>query len=86
MSMSMNSGPSRKLAEFFKPTVLFLATLVYCMFVLVSLLGCIWFFTARQEGKQNSWLASVGEGFSEGLSEGVAWGQSALDAGLDEGT
>jgi hypothetical protein len=50
VSMSMNSGPSRKLVEIFKPTVyadgLFLATLVYSMFVLVNLLGCIWYFTA----------------------------------------
>ena len=29
--------------------------------VLLNLLGCVWLFTARCEGYENSWLTSIGE-------------------------
>ena len=34
---------------------------MYAMAVLINLLGCVWLFTARCEGYNQSWLTSVGD-------------------------
>ena len=42
-------------------TFVYLCNIFYGMAVLVNLLGCLWLFTARCEGYENSWLTEVGE-------------------------
>ena len=39
----------------------YLSNIMYAMAVLINLLGCVWLFTARCEGYDQSWLTSVGD-------------------------
>lgn len=58
--MSMGGRLGRKLVGRIPVTLVYLSNIVYGMAVLANLLGCLWLFTARCEGVENSWLAHVG--------------------------
>lgn len=59
---SSGSGIGAKLTEKLPVSVLYLTNLVYSAAVLVNLLGCLWYWTARREGidSEHIWLRSVG--------------------------
>lgn len=59
--MSMGGRLGRKLLGRIPVTLVYLCNIFYGMAVLVNLLGCLWLFTARCEGLENSWLTNVGE-------------------------
>ena len=58
--MSMGGRLGRKLMGIIPVTLVYLCNIMYGMAVLVNLLGCLWLFTARCEGLDQSWLVSVG--------------------------
>lgn len=47
---------------------LYLINILYAMFVLINLLGCVWLFTAEAEGASISWLIEVGGFYNSPLS------------------
>ena len=58
-----SDGLGRKLAGMMPSSILYFINLMYSAAVLVNLLGCLWYWTARREGihSDHVWLRSVGE-------------------------
>ena len=59
-----SDGLGRRLAGKLPSSTVYLINLMYSAAVLVNLLGCLWYWTARREGidSDHVWLASVGAG------------------------
>lgn len=60
LTMTLTGQYSRKLFRGLSVGHVFMLMLTYITFWLLNLLGCSWVWLAGVEGKENSWMQSIG--------------------------
>lgn len=62
MFASSSSQLGKHLNAWLSSTFLYITSIIYTAAALINFFGCVWYWVARREGLQNSWLTQVGEG------------------------
>ena len=60
MFASSGGQLGKRLNRWVSSTLLYFLNIVYAAAALINFLGCLWYWVARREGVDNSWLISVG--------------------------
>ena len=60
MFASSGGQLGKRLNRWVSSTLLYFLNIVYAAAALINFLGCLWYWVARREGVDNSWLTSVG--------------------------
>ena len=60
MFASSGGQLGKRLNKWVSSTLLYFLNIVYAAAALINFLGCLWYWVARREGVDNSWLISVG--------------------------
>ena len=60
MFASSGGQLGKRLNRWVSSTLLYFLNIVYSATALINFLGCLWYWVARREGVDNSWLTSVG--------------------------